>query len=113
MKKLPNLVDMRRDPEKNFSDMPSFSQNPYPYGLCITLCNEELEKLGLDPEDCEIGDLLEIHALAKVTSVSSNDREGQDGPCHRVEMTLTHFADEDADDAEDSNKKPGLRGLYK
>ena len=113
MEKLPPMIDMRSD---NDGDENPFS-GAYPYGLCISLGNNELEKLGLDPEDCEVGDMLHIHALAKVTSVSCHDREGQDGECHRIELQITHFMDdvedEDEENREEETKMSPSQRLYK
>jgi hypothetical protein len=73
----------------------------YPYGLCISLEDEQLEKLGLDGELPSVGDMLHIAGMAKVTSASENEREMSDGSkqkCRRIELQFTHLATENEDD---------------
>lgn len=43
-----------------------------PYGLCISLTNEELDKLGMD-DDCEVGDILHMVCMARAKSVNKNE----------------------------------------
>lgn len=117
MEKLPSMVDMKRSPKKDDDGMYPCSPSPYPWGLSLSLGNEELEKLHLDPKDCEVGDMLHMHCMVKVTSVSCNDSEGSDGPCHRVEMQITHIADapesEDDENREAETKMRPSQKLYK
>jgi len=77
-----------------------------PYGLRISLGNEELAKLEL-PADCAIGDILHFVAMARVTSVSSND-SGK-GPQNRIELSITDMAveNESKEAAEVETKRPG------
>lgn len=91
------LVDMERDDdEKLDAMMPEWHGAPdYPPGLSITLTDPELEKLDLDGEDCEVGDLLDLRAFARVTSVSH--AEGQP---RRIEMQIVMLAVEDEDEEE-------------
>lgn len=94
MKKLPEMVDLARTPaEQAEDDMPCTPI--YPYGTCISLADDELEKLNMD-EDVEVGDMFHFHALAKVTSVSRHETE--DGKKNRVELQITHMEAEDEDD---------------
>lgn len=78
------------------ADMPD-----YPYGLCISLTEAELEKLGLDDE-CEVGDMIHLFAMAQVTSVSKTQNDG--GNCCRIELQVTHLGceDEDTETAEEA-----------
>jgi hypothetical protein len=62
------------------------SKPDFPYGLRICLCCEQLDKLGLDA-DCEVGDMLEFRARARVTSVSKSD-DAMSGPQSRVELQI-------------------------
>lgn len=93
---LPKLQDMRRtDEEKQEATQISPANiNEYPYGLSICLTEGELEKLGLEG-DCEVGDMLHLFALAKVTSVSKNDT-GSGEKC-RIELQITHLGTESED----------------
>lgn len=101
--KIPPMVDMSATAEEA-EEILQPSPPKYPYGLCISFCQDELEKLGLDEEELCIGDLLHLHALAKVTSVSSYDSEN--GSSKRVELVLAYIAAEDEDKEDDEAEKP-------
>jgi len=113
------MKDMAISPEEQkemveFS-IPTMDAPSYPYGLCISLTEKELEKLDLSP-DCEVGDMIHLFAMAKVTSVSIN--ETQDGECCRVELQITHLEleDEDGENEEKESQQPhkiGYRNFYK
>lgn len=96
MRKIPAMVSMRRTPAEKTEAVAAMSDGPdYPYGLCISLCNDELEKLGL-ADEVEVGDMLHLHCMAKVTSVSKSDSE-MSGPSCRVELQITDMVGEDED----------------
>jgi hypothetical protein len=88
-------VDLSYDEEEMVDNsLPTMPEKPsYPYGLRICLCARELEKLGLSLP--KVGELLDMRAMAEVTSVSDGEM-GQ-----RVEMTIAmmRLEDEDDDDA--------------
>jgi len=113
MNKFSQMVDMARDPEEIKEDMPAVeapSAPLYPYGLCISMDEETLEKLGLDGELPQVGMMIHLAGMAKVTSVSQNEREMSDGSkknCCRVELQITHLAteNEDEEDKEMLHKK--------
>lgn len=109
----PQMVDMARTPEDLArSLMPMAQPTPsaqYPYGLSISLTHDELAKLGLDA-NCEVGDMLHLFAMAKVTNVNSNASESSQS-C-RIELQITHLAvesedeeNEEFDEAEDVQSK--------
>ena len=116
----PKMIDMALTPaEKLESAMPYAigSTNNYPYGLCICLGNDQLEKLGLE-EECEVGDFIHLFALAKVTSVSKNDTG--EGEKVRIELQITHMGlesedeeNEEGDEEEDKVIKVKRPHLYK
>ena len=85
------LIDMEMDDERQnelSSPFPMLRKFKYPPGLRICLCDDELEKLGLEA-DCEEGDFLHIFAFATVLSVhKENGRK-------RVEMQIEKMAIED------------------
>lgn len=119
MKKLPNFIDMAKTPAELKEDVlesvtGSFPQNLYPWGLSISLENEQLDKLGLDC-DCEPGDAVYMHVLAKVTSVSK--RETTEGGQKRIELQITGMAvddvEEEAEEQPVQRKKIGPQSLYK
>lgn len=72
----------------------------YPWGLRIVFEDRELDKLGLDA-DCEVGDEVEIRAVARVTSVSRNEVGGEEK--RRVELQITDIAVEGDDDDDDDD----------
>jgi len=113
------LINMARSPadvKKDLADMPSVAPDgkyegpKYPYGLCISLDNDTLKKLGLDGDLPGVGDIIQFNAIAKVTNVSENEREGTDGATTkhcRVELQITDMgipganqADRDVDRSE-------------
>lgn len=93
------LINMARSADEVKKDMPEsvpsglkYEGPKYPYGLCISLEDETLKKLGLDGDMPGVGDIIQFNCIAKVTSASENEREGTDGEkveCHRVEMQIT------------------------
>jgi hypothetical protein len=113
MRIVPAMQDMRRTPAEKEEAAEAFmptaaSQPDYPYGLSISLCQDELEKLDLADEDVQPGDLIHLHCMAVVTSVSKNNSEAT-GPQQRLELQITHIAaedeaEEDAADEEEEDK---------
>jgi hypothetical protein len=121
------MVDMAKSPEdvkKEIKDYalptPASADKPsvptYPYGLCLSLTEEELGKLGIAGDFPEVGEMIHLAAMAKVTSVSESEREGTDGAktrCCRIELQITHLAceNEDEEEAEAENTK-ARRGRF-
>ena len=116
MDKLPSMKDMRLTKEDNADYcMPCPSDAPaYPYGLCISLTQVELEKLGCTVADFEIGDLIHLQGMGVVTSVSEHKRQNADDTC-RVEIQITHLSDENESDeySDDETKESPVSKLYK
>lgn len=117
MRIVPAMVDLRRteeEKEKSFKETsycsPS-SQPDYPYGLCLSFDQETLEKLNMDNDDVCVGDMIHLHAMAKVTSVSRNDNETL-GPQCRIELQLTNIAPMEDESDEDDEEKGILSKLY-
>jgi len=111
------MIDMSKTPEEIKEDIKQSMPSPiaadkvpvYPYGLCISLSEEELTKLGLDGDLPDVGDMIHLAAMAKVTSVSESEREDAQGNktrCCRVELQITHMASEDED------REPGEMNWY-
>lgn len=106
------MVDMALTPEESAEMVspapPTKPKGPrYPYGLCISLDNESMEKLGLDKEELpDIGDMIHFMAMATVTSVSSSKVEGGDDCC-RVELQITNmsFNDENREGLGDTSER--------
>lgn len=104
------MVDMRKTPQdtKDSAAMIAPDANIYPYGLCLSLGNEELEKLGLDC-DCEVGDMIHLFCLASVTSVSQNATEN--GENKRVELQIK-FMSVESEDAENEPMRKTVKSPY-
>ena len=99
MRKIPAMVSMKRTPAEVKADaMPT--PDVYPYGLSISLCDDELEKLGLG-DDVQVGDMLHLHCMGKVTAVSKHDSEAG-GSSRRVEIQITDMVGESEDDENDA-----------
>lgn len=93
------LIDMAKTPEQISEEMKPYDEREikassvplYPYGLCISLEEDSLKKLGLDGAGAEPGDGIQLIAMAKVTNASA--REQADGSTRRcVELQITHMA---------------------
>lgn len=96
------MVSMERTPEEKAETVaemmsPAISMPDYPFGLCISLDEDDLEKLDLE-DDCEVGDMIDLRAFARVTSVSKTQRDGKD--CCRVELQIEMLAVENESDEE-------------
>ena len=102
------MISMAKTPEQVNKEVSSMSApvsasaenvEKYPYGLCVTLQNEQLEKLNLDGE-CEVGDTIHLCCMAKVTSQSNRETEGKTE--RRIELQITDLAieNEDGENAE-------------
>jgi len=108
------MVDMAKTPDEVKDeigkDMPATASPDakasvpvYPYGLCISLTEEELPKLGLAGDLPEVGDMIHLTGMARVTSVSENEREMSDGTtqkCCRIELQFTHMSPIENEDDE-------------
>jgi len=104
MSRFHKMVDLTRSPKEKVEEaeasMPSsIAYMPdVPYGLCISLTEVELEKLDLE-ENCDVGDLVHLFCMARVTSISKN--ETTDGCRCRIELSITNMAVEDEDNEEE------------
>lgn len=95
------MVSMARTPEEAKAEVAKYdgpspasvsSVPTYPYGLCISLDEETMEKLGMAGEMPSVGEVMQFTAMAKVTSASINEREKSDGSkeqCCRIELQIT------------------------
>lgn len=72
------------------------NQPDYPYGLRISLNEQTLKKLDLEA-DCEIGDYIDLRALARVTSVSLGDHPDRGKTCC-IELQIEQLAVESETD---------------
>lgn len=115
MQVVPSMVSMAGTPEEKseavIDSIPSINNQPdYPYGLCISLCHDELEKLSLSEIELNVGDLIHMHCMAEVTSISNNDSK-HSGPSRRVELQITHISAEN--EAEEDRQAPKVSAAKK
>ncbi len=70
----------------------------YPFGLSITLQNNELKALGLDCDDadCKVGNYIHLHLLAEVVGIHKTG----ENICLNLQATHGKVEDEDAEDDE-------------
>lgn len=110
------LTDMAKSPDKAMETATPVSvgeQDKYPWGLRISLTHDELEKLGVDKADWEVGDTFHLQAFAKITSISENQKESGETDCC-VSLQITHLAgpeneEEEGEDSEDDLAEHGYR----
>lgn len=84
----------------------------YPWGLRVSLDDAGMKKLGLSVDDLPVGAMVHMHCLARVTSVSQDQRQDGSTPC-RAELQIEQMALESEDDeneeAEAEAPKPRVR----
>ena len=110
------MVDMELDDESKLdAPMPiAMNSKPdYPYGLRISLTNREMKKLDLDPDYAEVGGIVHLSAMARITSVSHNTN-GPDGYNCCVELQIEDLAvhSEDKENAEYEDGEYDDDGAY-
>lgn len=108
------LVSMKMDPKEaeeyaGPTSLAAKDQPAYPWGLCVNLENDSLEKLGMTDLP-EVGATLQLTARVTVTSVSSNQTEGNE-PRRCVNLQITDMALGPAP-AEPSATKSATKQLY-
>lgn len=80
----------------------------YPWGLRISLEDEQLKALGLDCADCNVGGIVHLHALGKITSVTQNDTS--EGAKARVEIQITSMCCIESEDEENREAEAEMGG---
>ena len=104
------MVDLAKSPAEVKSDMKMMampatadskpSVPEYPYGCCISLDDDVLEKLGLAGDMPAAGEMIHFCAVAKVTNASMSERidsEGNKQSCCRVELQIIQMGVPGAD----------------
>lgn len=77
----------------------------YPYGLRVTLTQDELAKLGVDPADAVVGSYFTLHGICCVTSTSAS--EDQSGQRIRIEAQIEKMAVDTLDDGGSAGQGSG------
>lgn len=101
------MKDMRRtdaDKREMLLAPPVYDPGDYPPGLCLCLDENDLEKLDLD-DNVEAGDLIHLFAMAKVTSVHQNDRDGTKSCRVELQIMFLGVEDEDMESADDEDEE--------
>ena len=99
------LIDLARTAEEIKSDSGpmSISNAPlYDYGLTLRLTSETMDKLNLDSDDVEVGDLLDFRAMAKVTSVSKHDSGGGEKCCIELQIIMMGIPENESTEYDDA-----------
>lgn len=113
---LPKFVDMALDlSDKEGDVLPELKEQSmpiYPSGLCLSIGNEQLDKLNMDGKP-EVGDMVHLHAIGIVTSYS--ERNSESGTQCRAEIQLTHIAceNENSENNIEQSKMPAPKSPYK
>lgn len=104
----PKLVDMKytkAEIKAESKEMRMGEPPAYPWGLCLHLEKDELDKLGISTLP-QVGSEVHFAAVAKVTSVNQSAREGQDeNTSVALQITMlaivkTESADEETGESE-------------
>jgi hypothetical protein len=101
------LVSMKLPPrdktseEKIYTSMADGDGPKYPWGLCLTLDEQQLKQLGITDLP-KVDGTVTITAKADVTSVSEN--QTQDGPRRSVSLQITDLGLGGATDAGESGE---------
>ena len=98
-----NLIDLKKDPQPNNREE-MYEEPMYSYGLCISLGEEELTKLGIEKLP-EAGSDMMIKAIAYVKTVS--ERKEKEGVSQHVELQICAMGIEPFDKTGDQ-----AEGLY-
>jgi hypothetical protein len=103
------MVDLAYTPEEMTENKEKYCCAPdgtgpkYPWGLSLSLETETLNKLGMTIKDFEIGSMVPISVMARVTSLSMNEREDGDKSscvgliCAQMDFNKKSSDDEKAD----------------
>lgn len=102
MKAFQKMTSMELDDEEKLDAMlpiPMPDKPEFPYGLRITLTHIEMEKLGLDSEEAEIGGIVHGHFMARVTCVNAQE------DCCRVELQIEDLEIESEDEENEEEEE--------
>lgn len=111
MAKVHPMKSMELDDEAQFDAvpaMPGMDKPRFPYGLRISLEDSQLKELGLSCEDCTVGGVIHLHALARITSVSQNDTDS--GKRERVELQIESMCCVESEDSENDAAEEEMEG---
>lgn len=99
-----SLVSMKNTPADVKEEQAELTTNPevpaYPYGLCVDLCDESLQKLGMTTLPA-VGTKMKLTALVEVTTVSQY--ENSEGNEKRLSLQITDMQLDPAGQAQRSD----------
>lgn len=106
------LMPMKRDIEKVKEEMQPKDWAPpeYPYGLCLCLTKDILEKLNMDGELPDIGTIVKGGFMGKVTAVRASSDENSDNMTVEIQITDLGIEEDSIDD--DKPKVSSSERLY-
>lgn len=120
MARFASMVDLARTPEEVKEEiaesrpagLPKAAVPTYPYGLCLYLDDDTLEKLGIDGDLPDAGDTIQFQAIGRVTSASQNEcttESGEKEIKRRIELQITHM---DAGSVEEEQDPSARRNRF-
>ena len=81
-----DLIDLKKEPEQAYSEGEMYEDQPaYSYGLCISLGEEELAKLGIEELPAAGAEMM-IKAMAYVKTAS--EKKEMDGTSKHLELQI-------------------------
>lgn len=89
--KMASMKIDKEEREKRYKETVAVDAPSYPYGLCLHLDDEAMEKLGMATLP-QVGKQVLVYALADVTSVSEHESEGSNGKRQSVSLQITDLA---------------------
>jgi len=79
----------------------------YPYGLSISLDEKILEKINVDHEDWEVGDVFPVDVLLKVTGKNVNESAGGSSIC--ISMQIVAIKGEEHEEEIEESEEHGYK----
>lgn len=97
-----DLIDLKKEPEQQYSEGEQYEdQSAYSYGLCISLGEEELAKLGIEQLPAAGAEMM-IKAMAYVKTAS--EKKEMDGTSKHLELQICAMGIDPMDKTKDNAK---------
>tara|TARA_R100001463_G_scaffold53095_1_gene104054 strand:+ start:735 stop:1112 length:378 start_codon:yes stop_codon:yes gene_type:complete len=95
-----DLIDLKKEPEQAYSEGEMYEDQPaYSYGLCISLGEEELAKLGIEELPAAGAEMM-IKAMAYVKTAS--EKKEMDGTSKHLELQICAMGIDPIDKSKDN-----------
>lgn len=95
------LVDMKLTPADQKEEVAAPAPPPYPYGLCLRLDGDELDKLGIKDLPA-VGDEFHIQAVGCVTSISEMNSADSESRHVEIQIQMMGLSNEGPADGDES-----------